>query len=128
MRIFSTKSMYDYESEEWVELYFIDDEEVSSEEYFDEVENEEIEICEACGELIEECECCDDYDDEEDDSDNSMEEENRLITECLDVVFDSNACISCSINNIIDLVYRFKEIGRQDAIDQVKDFVGFLDE
>jgi hypothetical protein len=74
----------------------------------------------------ENCEFYDECDERIDDFDESLEEE-RLIAECLDVVF-GDTCIDCSIDSIIDLAYTFMKIGRQNAIDEMKDFVNFLDE
>lgn len=40
MRIFETTSMFDFENQEWVEIYHIDGEEVDAETYFEEMEYE----------------------------------------------------------------------------------------
>lgn len=40
MRTFETTSMYDFENQEWVEIYHIDGEEVDCDTYFEEMEYE----------------------------------------------------------------------------------------
>jgi hypothetical protein len=67
----------------------------------------------------EDCENCEFYDECQEDED-SLKEEERLITECFDVVF-GDACIDCSINKIIDLVYTFKALGWKEHQDYIRE-------
>jgi hypothetical protein len=84
----------------------------------------EIEYEEECG-----CEFCSECDDEEIDESkefdaeisDSEEEENRLIIECLDFIFESETCMGCKIGKITELAYRFKEIGWVDHQDYIRE-------
>jgi hypothetical protein len=114
MRAFETTSMYDKENEEWMEIYHIDGEEVDAEEYFEEMENEKFDE-EECN-----CEdCCE--------VDESIEAENALIDECMEFVFDTDSCINCKIAKIIELAYKFKDIGFTDAKEYMRSCIDDLD-
>lgn len=84
--------------------------------YFTLVSEEDIPDC--CEDI---CDCgyCDD---------DSVQEEARIIAECLHSVFEDKAlCIDCKIAKIVDLAYLFKRVGYTEAKDIFRDFVEGLD-
>jgi len=70
------------------------------EEYIDESE-EELCFCEEC----------------------NIEREQGLIRECLDMVFDPDACVDCTIDKVIETMYKFKELGYLEAREEMRDFL-----
>jgi hypothetical protein len=100
-----------------------------------------VEVCEECGELVEHC-ICDEYDEYEDDCDcedcecceycsdcddepdESTQEEFRLIGETIEKIFEVYPCQDCVADAVIELAYRFRDIGWTDCKDMMKEFLG----
>jgi len=59
----------------------------------------------------EECYCSECNEDREDD----------MITECLDMVFDPDTCVDCTIDKVIETLYKFKELGYLEALEAMED-------
>jgi len=59
----------------------------------------------------------------EDGKDCNEDRENDLITECLDVVFSQGGCVDCTIDKIIETLYRFKELGKLEVKEEIRDFL-----
>lgn len=141
MRTFNNKSVWDAENQEWVEIYYIDGQEVDVDTFAEQAEIEELateDDCNVCNECAN-CVGCDEHcgrgnhDDEytEDEEDGEMcfcpecqqEREQELITECLDMVFNPDACVNCTIDKVIETLYKFKELGYLEARDEIKEFL-----
>jgi hypothetical protein len=95
-----------------------------------------VEVCEDCGELVEHC-ICDEYDECEDDCEDcagccdcddeiteSTQEEFRLIGETIEKIFEVYPCPDCVADAVIELAYRFRDIGWTDCKDMMKEFLG----
>lgn len=52
-----------------------------------------------------------------------VESEQKLITECIDLVFDPESCMECMINKIIDTLYTFKGLGYRESQNEMKMFL-----
>jgi len=167
MRIFQTQSMWDAKEGRWYEVFSVDGEQVSGEEYFreleteqcledDEVESEE-EYCKCCNceNKCDNFECTCQLDDEEVEYINEYEcEDNELkeqcecpickaeqevkeldcfceecsedymkefINECLEHVF--NGCPDCTIESIVKLAFKCKELGIESAKYKMYEFL-----
>lgn len=144
MRTFNNESVWDKENQEWVEIYYIDGQEVSVDTYTEQLEVEELatedvidENCECCncpdnsdcvdfectcGEVVEdETECV--FETECYCEECNEEREQELINECLDVVFDSDACVDCTVDKIIETMLAFKELGKLEAKEEMMEFL-----
>lgn len=135
MRTFEVKSLYDSTNKKWLEFYFIDGREVEPDEYFANLESEEIEKvkdyeeeqCECGGD----CENCDMNDEvavvetEFCTCESCTEErEQAVIEEFLDMLFDPDgACKRCVIEKFINTIYMFKDFGAREAKEQMKEFL-----
>jgi len=72
------------------------------------------------------CEGCEDPEDELENcycSDCNEIREDELISKCLDVVFDSDSCIDCTIDKVIETMYRFKVLGMKQAKTEMQEFL-----
>jgi hypothetical protein len=126
MRTFETTSMFDFENQEWVELYYIDGEEVDCETYFEEMEYEvygdedEDEYFGEYGEYVCECECKDDSDE--------TQEEIKLI-EGFASGFENSGCTcgACLRNTLYSIYQLGKQIGFTDCKDVFRNVVEYLD-
>lgn len=133
MRTFKTESMWDKENGEWIEVYFINDQEVDQDKYFEELENEEyFEDEEITEENTCDCdECCEQCEENQDDDNNNLcfcnecqkEREQNLLDDLFSMMFDENACRNCVISKIIDTVYKFKELGYLESRAEIKAFL-----
>jgi len=161
MRIFQTQSMWDAKEGRWYEVFSVDGEQVSGEEYFRELEVEQCleddeidEYCNCCNCEQEDCKdfnctCRENVDLEDDncvpcqcetcceargefDEDELEEEpcfcehcnehrEQELIDQCMEIVF--NGCPNCAIEAIIDMAFNFKEVGKLEMKQDMKDFL-----
>jgi hypothetical protein len=114
MRYFTSKSIYDEDTEEWLETYYIDGKLVSEEEYFEEMENEEYGV---------------NY--EDDDSEYELSdgeiEEIRLISEYRDKILESDGCPDCTLRFLVDFANIFRNIGFEDAKVLMGSFLNKLD-
>lgn len=60
--------------------------------------------------------------------DDSIQEEAKIIAECLHSVFEDKAlCIDCKIAKIVNLAYLFKSVGYTEAKDTFRAFIEGLD-
>jgi len=176
MRVFNNESMWDKETQSWLEMYTIDGFEVDEETYMEQFKVEELATEEDNQDIIDpNCKCCNcnnddcadfnctcgesDYcKDNELKNGNMFDDENyyecqcedciamreaefeqedecfcqecnipreqELITEVLDFIFDNNdACINCTIDKIIETLYKFKNLGILEAKQDMKDFL-----
>jgi len=165
MRVFQTQAMWDAKEGKWYEVYSVDQESVTQEEYFRELEveqcleNDEIDeveetsYCKCCScevedcddfectcnnesedyidnDLVIQCDCPDCIAMREEDTDEcfceecNVDREQELITECLDFVFDNDeACVRCTIDKIIETFYKFKELGKLEIKQDMKEFL-----
>jgi hypothetical protein len=61
-----------------------------------------------------ECDCCEcdlcDYE-----VDDSFEEEIRIISECVEDILNAKCCPDCTVNAVIEICDKFKNIGRENA-------------
>ena len=129
MRIFNAVSVYDFESQEWTEKFFINDEEVDCDEYFEEMEleseeieeeNEDEDNCEDCDDCKGYCEC--------EEIDDETQEEIKLI-EHLAHTFEDSECIcgACLRNTLYEAYCLGKKIGFTDCKDVFRSVVEHLD-
>lgn len=143
MREFTNKSLWDKESQEWVEFYAIDGQEVDADTFSEQAEIEELATedeseCQCC--KCSDSETCDEYvctcDNGENNHDEEPEEdeicfcpdcvkerEEKLITECLDMVFDPDACVDCTIDKVLYTMFEFKMLGYGIARSEMKMFL-----
>jgi hypothetical protein len=131
MRTFEVKSVYDSNCKKWLEAYFIDNREVEPDEYFANLESEEIEkfddysedTCDGC------CDCCDQNEDEEEESQCQCEEcqEERLV-EAVSVAMDkimevAEGCPDCILNALFELATTMHNEGFRNSTEQMKEFL-----
>ena len=123
MRTFETTSMYDFENQEWVELYHVDGEEVDEETYFEEMEYEvdgDVDEDECDGD----CENCS----KNEDMDDETLEEIKLI-EHFAHTFESSDCTcgACLRNTLYEAYNTGKQIGFADCKGVFRSVVDHLD-
>jgi hypothetical protein len=92
MKVFSTESMWDNESQQFVEYYYIDGKEVSLDEYDEAMQNEVTEDeDDFCDGNCENCDSCEDEDDEESDCDCI----DSTIHKYTQMILDTKGCPNC---------------------------------
>ncbi|HEY8888931.1 MAG TPA: hypothetical protein VIM70_01555 [Clostridium sp.] len=152
MRVFKNESLWDKETQDWVEYFFVDSLMVSSDEFYEQVACEELateeeplviqcdcddcveqrrleqeeQECSTCEYDCTQCEGCGDPEDELEDCfcpECNETREDELISECLDVVFNSDGCVDCTINKVIETLYKFKELGKLEVKAEMQDFL-----
>ena len=137
MRIFQTQSMWDAKEGRWYEVFSVDGEQVSGEEYFRELEVEqcleddeidgvdETSYCMCCeckdNEDCEdfECTCCKNEEIEEDYINNDLViqcdclecREEKFISMAHDFILNSNGCPDCILECLVDFADDMKNIG-----------------
>lgn len=133
MRVFSTKSMWDIKEQKWYEVYFVDENEVTPDEYFrelgieqerqlDNLDNEDENYCQCCNCDVEDCpdfNCtCD-----EDSNDEELEDWKKQIVDIVESFADRIECddlcdCGCDLRNILaELFYTARQIGFEDGIE-----------
>lgn len=91
MRAFETKALWDSENHEWYEEYFIDGEQVSAEDYFEEMEFETFEDDELCDG---DCDNCEGYC-EEDDEEPECDCPECTVLKYTEKILDVHGCPCC---------------------------------
>lgn len=119
MKTFKTEAVYDANKLEWIEIFFIDNQEVSAETYFEEMENETYQFCDVCENLIEECLCgdkcdCEDCCNCDEELSDEQQEEVELISNYMKRIYDVFPCHDCLCEALIQLLYIGKNIGFND--------------
>ena len=119
-KVFEMETVYNVENGEWVDTYYVDGETVDVEKWYELQDQEEYLIDE---EYDKDCEdCCDcDACREAAELTDEQEEELRLIEQSLTDVLQANGCSDCTFETLLDLAYTFKEIGRADTRDLMRD-------
>lgn len=129
MRVFSTKSMWDIKEQKWYEVYFVDENEVTPDEYFrelgieqerqlDNLDNEDENYCQCCNCDVEDCpdfNCtCD-----EDSNDEELEDWKKQIIDIVESFADRIECdCGCDLRNILaELFYTARQIGFEDGME-----------
>jgi hypothetical protein len=134
MRVFKNESLYNQETQEWEEFYEIDGLRVDVDTFAEQAEIEEL-VTEEDEDTVIQCDCPDCVEArrlEQEDSELELcycqecneEREDKLITECLDQVFDQ-CCIDCTIDKIVETLYKFKELGKLEAKEEMKEFLEY---
>jgi len=130
MRVFKSETAWDKIEQQWYQTFAIDGDTVDMETYCMELEheqhdNEEGVIACNCDDC---CEChCDECEPEEDIEEEcfchecSQEREQELINGCLSSLFECD--IDECADNIIEIAYRFKELGMQEAKAEMREFL-----
>lgn len=149
MRTFKTESIWDAEEQQWVEVYFVNNQEVDMETFNEEMDREvnppeeefddneespgyqedvfDVDGCKGCEEYQECFKKYGDFDEESEEmcfcEECQKEREHSLITECLDMVFDPVACVDCTIDKVVQILYKFKELGYLEARAELREFL-----
>lgn len=119
MRVFNNASVWDAETQKWIESFKIDGIEVEEEIYFKEIEAEEYIIADECGCECENC-CCE----EEDFSDEEIAIIS-LVEDFADTVEGSDCDCGCALRNALMEVFTVgRNIGNREAEDSMREFLG----
>jgi hypothetical protein len=121
MSEFRRESKYDKEIGDMVNTYFVDNEEVCEDDFYElmDLEVEEAEQEDECTENCTECPICE-YTDED-------LEIGKILYEYTHKIINSNSCPNCIFDILQELANKFRDIGFEDCKAMVKDFVNLLD-
>ena len=122
-KVFEMETIYNVENGEWVNTYYVDREAVDVEKWYDLQDQEE----DLIDEFDDECDCDCDACREAAELTDEQEEELRLIEQSLTEVLQANGCPDCTFETLLDLAYTFKEIGRADTRDLMRDVLDDMD-
>jgi hypothetical protein len=134
MRIFTNESIWDAENQEWCEVYFIDGQRVSVDEYNEQLEVEEsvadenLEVNDCENEVSEEvCECTICTAEREIESlecccNECVEDHMKdFIDECLERVF--NGCPECIVDSVVKLAFKCLNLGKENVKQEMYEFL-----
>lgn len=116
MRTFNNESVWDKENQEWVELYYIDGQEVDADTYCEQLEVEEVatedENCEdSC-----QCECCE-YNCNEELAD-WQKQIVAIVEDFADRIENDECECGCSLRNmLVDMFFIARQIGFEDGME-----------
>jgi len=148
MRVFKNDSIWDKEEQQWIEMYSVDDINMTENEYLEEISVEELateeeELCQCCmcedkcndyectcecNELKEEfleepCQCVDCKSAREEFTEDE-ENDIALVEHYADIIENIYCNCGCELRNALyDLICTAKEIGFEDSREEILDFL-----